>query len=309
MARLLMIHTGGTIAMVPAETGFAPKPGVAEALARDIMRSDLPDVALAIHSFDPLIDSADINPGHWNDLIGLIAEAQRSYDGIVLTHGTDTLAYTAAALLYALEDLACPVVVTGAMRPTSRTGSDARDNLRSALSDALTGSPGVRVRFAGRSMSGDRVVKVSSISLDAFREIPLAPAQGSALPDRRPASGRFADKRVAVLALSPGLTAEVLDAALAPLDGAVLRCYGSGTIPSDPAFRSVLSSRIARGLTVVAISQCEQGGVRPGEYAASSALREAGVLDGGSLTTEAALAKLALTLSAPPATATRSKRA
>ena len=296
MTRLLLIHTGGTISMVPGPKGFEPRAGVAEQLARTIVEEDLPEVALEIHAFDPLIDSASIGPGHWNRLVALIEESQPAHDGVVITHGTDTLAYTSAALSFALQGLDCSVVVTGAMRPITSEGSDAIDNLRSALKAAATGTPGVRVQFAGRLMAGDRVVKASSVALDAFREIPQAtPAAASPLPDG--SARRFAEARIAILSLSPGLTAEALEAMLAPLDGAVLRCYGSGTVPADPRIRAVLHDRIAQGLTVLAVSQCEHGGVRPGEYAAAAALRETGIIDGAALTAEAAYAKLALMLS------------
>ena len=141
------------------------------------------------------------------------------------------------------------------------------------------------------------VVKVSSIDRDAFREIPWPHPRR---PEPRPSAfsaARFGTARVAVLTLSPGLTAETFDSTLANLDGVVLRCFGSGTLPSNPSFQEVLSSRIEQGLSVLAVSQCEHGGVRPGEYSASAALRRLGILDGGALTTEAAIAKLLLTLS------------
>lgn len=296
-ARLLLINTGGTISMVPGLSGFEPKRSVAEDLARTIVQDERLGAVLDILSFEPLIDSADIAPADWNSLIDIVVEAHPTHDGIVITHGTDTLAYTSAALSFALDGLARPVIVTGAMRPAGGDGSDAIDNLAAALKAASGGPPGVWVQFAGRLMAGDRVVKVSSIDLDAFREIPLPQPRA---PERR--SGAFSARhfgtpRIAVLTLSPGLAAEAFDSALAFLDGVVLRCFGSGTIPANPSFQEALSSRIRQGLTVLAVSQCEHGGVRPGEYSASSALRKLGVVDGGALTTEAAVAKLSLMLS------------
>ncbi len=297
MTRLLMIHTGGTISMVPSEEGLVPRAGVAEKLARSIVRRDLPGVALDICSFDPLLDSADITPAIWNRLTDCIRRAQQSHDGVVVTHGTDTLAYTAAALTFALRGLVCPVVVTGAMRPPGCERSDATRNLRDAFETAVEGARGVSVQFAGRSMVGDRVVKLSSSALDAFRETEPQHQVSQWSPAEEQGATTFADTRVAVLTVSPCWTAEAFDAALACLDGVVLRCYGSGTVPTDPRFRSVLSSRIRQGLTVMAISQCAHGGLRPREYGASAALSDVGAIDGGSLTAEAALAKLALMLS------------
>jgi len=297
MSRLLLIHTGGTISMIPGPDGFMPARGVAEGLARSIMVRDLPGSNLEIVSVAPLIDSAAITPAYWNQLIKLIAKSHGTHDGFVVTHGTDTLAFTAAALTFALDGLKRPVVLTGAMRPAASEGSDALDNLRSALTLASRNQPGVWVQFAGRTMIGDRVVKASSIELDAFREIPLPVAKAEHSPAKPFAARNYANHCIAVLTLSPGLTAEAFDSALALLDGAVLRCYGSGTIPNDRRFQNVLRTRIEKGQKILAISQCEHGGVRPGEYAASAALRELGVIDGGALTTEAAVAKLTLMLS------------
>lgn len=296
-ARLLLINTGGTISMVPGLSGFEPKRSVAEDLARTIVHDAALGIELDILSFQPLIDSADIAPADWNGLIDIIADAHRTHDGIVITHGTDTLAYTSAALTFALDGVERPVIVTGAMRPAGGTGSDAVDNLTAALKAANGGPPGVWVQFAGRLMAGDRVVKVSSIDLDAFREIPLPHPPAPKTRSTEFHARHFSAARICVFTLSPGLSIEAFDSALAYLDGVVLRCFGSGTIPSNPSFQEALSSRIEKGLTVLAVSQCEHGGVRPGEYSASSALRRLGVLDGGALTTEAAVAQLLLMLS------------
>ena len=297
MARLLLIHTGGTISMVPGPHGFEPRAGVAEQLARSVLGERLPTAELEICAFDPLLDSADIGPRHWNRLLDMIEAAEGAQDGIVVTHGTDSLAYSAAALALALGERSGRVVVTGAMRPSGSDNSDARDNLGDALAAACAAPPGVHVQFAGHLMAGDRVVKVSSVALDAFREIPRAPRPTPVRAAQPLQATRYADLRLAILTLSPGLSAEALDAMLAPLDGALLRCYGSGTMPADPRIRAVLQSRIEQGLSVMAISQCEEGGIRPGEYAAGALLRGIGVLDGADLTAEAAFAKLALLLS------------
>ena len=300
MARLLLIHTGGTIGMVEGPRGFTPQRSLLEELARKIVDRDLPDCSLTIHAFDPLIDSANIKPDSWNLLLDLIRERIAAHDGFVITHGTDTLAYSAAALHYGLGEIDRPVVVTGAMRAPAVENSDAEDNLGAALKAAASGPAGVRVQFAGRLMLADRVIKVSSVALDAFHEVPRQEPDLTAFgesEDRKLRRHYNAELRIAVVTLIPGLTADALNGALTPLDGAVLRCYGSGTLPSDPAFQSVLENRVRQGLVIIAISQCEHGGIRPGEYAASWALREAGVVDGGALTTEAAFARLALLLS------------
>ena len=297
MTRLLLIHTGGTIGMVPGSEGLEPRAGVLEALAGNIMRDAWPGGALEIVAFDPLIDSADMGPASWNLLLEHIAAAQGHCDGIVITHGTDTLGYSAAALFHAVSGLSHPVVVTGAMRPISGEASDAVQNLRGALIAAKTAAPGVYVYFAGRLMAGDCVVKVSSSALDAFREIGPRHLEIPAHHDGALITKRFAEAQVAILTISPGLSAEALKGALAPLEGAVLRFYGAGTMPSDPALQTVLRQAVERGAILLAVSQCEEGGVRPWEYAAGAALRSVGVIDGADLTPEAALARLYLLIS------------
>ena len=300
MARLFLIHTGGTIGMAAGPRGFAPQESLLEELAESILRRDLPDSSLTIHTIDPLIDSANVTPDTWNLLLDLVRGRSADHDGFVVTHGTDTLAYSAAALHYGLGEIDRPVVLTGSMRAPAVTDSDAEDNLRAAMKAAAGGPPGVRVQFAGRLMLADRVIKVSSVALDAFHEVPRQEPSFDGVEAGKVKAGcpRYSPQlRIAVVTLLPGLTAEALDGALAPLDGAVLRCYGSGTLPSDPAFQNVLEKRVRQGLVIIAISQCEHGGIRPGEYAASWALREAGVVNGGALTTEAAFARLALLLS------------
>ena len=273
----LLLHTGGTIGMRPGPHGLTPAPGVVEAAV---------GARAQVIAFDPLIDSAEISARHWNRLLDLI-EAEAG--PVVITHGTDTMAYTGAALSQALAGWPHPVVLTGSMHPLGTMGGDAEGNLDLALG-ARTGA-GVWLAFAGRLLPAAGLVKTESQADDAFRATPQ-PAEAG--PWRR---RRFAAARLAVLTVSPGMPAAMLEAALGALDGAVLRVFGAGTIPSDPELAEVLARAVATGRRLRAVSACENGGLAPGAYAAGAPLWRAGVANGGTETAEAALIRLWLALS------------
>lgn len=273
----LLLHTGGTIGMRPGPHGLTPAPGVVEAAV---------GARAQVIAFDPLIDSAEISARHWNRLLDLIEAAAGP---VVITHGTDTMAYTGAALSQALAGWPHPVVLTGSMHPLGTMGGDAEGNLDLALG-ARPGA-GVWLAFAGRLLPAAGLVKTESQADDAFRATPQ-PAEAG--PWRR---RRFAAARLAVLTVSPGMPAAMLEAALGTLDGAVLRVFGAGTIPSDPELAGVLARAVATGRRLRAVSACENGGLAPGAYAAGAPLWRAGVANGGAETAEAALIRLWLALS------------
>ncbi|EBA07874.1 asparaginase domain-containing protein [Sagittula stellata] len=276
---LLLIHTGGTIAMAPGARGLEPCPGLLEAAVRT--RLGAAD-RLDCHSFAPLLDSADVGPEHWNCILDLID----SHPGqpVLLTHGTDTMAYTGAALDRALAGSGRSVILCGAMTPLGVDGVAER-SLELALTLSRAPESGVRLVFDGRSLPAAGLVKQHSNATDAFSNIPQAPAQA-------PARRRFDNRRLAVLTLSPGLSAEALEAQLAPLDSAVLRLFGAGTAPTDPALHRVIDRAIRAGTRLRAVSQCMTGGLAPGTYAAGNSLWAAGVENGGTETPETALAEL-----------------
>ena len=267
----LLIHTGGTIGMVPGPEGLTPGKGVIESAVMGRAR---------VIAFDPLLDSADVGPAHWNRLLDLI-EAESG--PVIVTHGTDTLTWTGAALSQALAGWPHPVVLTAAMHPLG-AGGDAEGNLELALS--ATPGPGVWLAFAGQLLPAGGLIKAESTQDDAFRAIDLPPESG-AYRHRR-----FDARRGAVLSLSPGLPARMLEAALAELDIAVLRVFGTGTMPADPALEAALIDARKRGVLLRAVSICENGGLLPGIYAAGQGLWSADVQNGGLDTPEAALIRL-----------------
>ena len=199
---LLLIHAGGTIGMIQTSTGFAPAPGVVEDHIRDhIASGELPPVDIRL--LEPLIDSANATPEDWDRIARIVHAEHDRYDAFVVTHGTDTLAYTSAALCYALEGLVKPVILTGSMLPLTVEGSDGPRNLRDAMKQAGTAPPGVRVQFAGRLLHGARTRKTHSRNLDAFAADPsdVAPRRpGSTLQLHSPAVADIAVLAVAGIA-------------------------------------------------------------------------------------------------------------
>ena len=276
----LLIHTGGTIGMVAGPTGLVPATGCVEAAAGGRAR---------VVSFDPLVDSANIGSDHWNRMLDLI-EAEAG--PVVITHGTDTMTYTAAALSQALAGWGHPVILTGSMLPLGQ-GGDAEANLDLAL--GATPAPGVWLAFAGRLLPADGLIKSHSRMADAFRSRSPSGLDGAVVEPWQ--SRRFAARRLGVLTVAPGVVPEALGAALDHLDGAVLRVFGTGTIPALPALAQVLGDAVANGKLLRAVSTCENGGLLPGTYAAGQGLWDAGVQNGGLDTVEAALIRLWLALS------------
>ncbi|MFW8634929.1 asparaginase [Cribrihabitans pelagius] len=290
MKQILLIHTGGTIGMAETPDGFAPLQGVVEAAVRQLTAAGTVGASIDIETLEPLIDSAEATPGDWDRIAQSIFAARDRYDGFAVTHGTDTLAYTAAALCLALEGLGRPVVVTGAMLPLIVAGSDGARNLSDALGAAASAPAGVWVQFAGKLLHGARVRKSHSSALDSF-----AAGQSTApplVPAAEPALQRTAGHRVGVFSVTPGLWAGLLDHAAAHCGGLVLRCYGSGTAPDLPELRAALERARARAVPVIAVSQCPEGGMRLGTYAAGKVLRDSGVIDGRDITPEMAYVKM-----------------
>ncbi|MBB3143345.1 asparaginase domain-containing protein [Halomonas organivorans] len=310
MRRLLILHTGGTIGMRPGPDGYAPAPGFSDRLIRHLAGHDAGDLPeCRVVELAPLIDSADLVPADWNRLVAALAEHWHDHDGFVILHGTDTLAHTASALSFMLGDLDKPVVLTGAQIPLGEPRSDASSNLATALLAAANDAAPreVSIAFHDRLLRGNRARKVRSQGFDAF-DSPNVPWLGEAgitlrldtrealptgTPDFTPLT--FAENSVALLPVHPGLSTALLDAVLAlpTLQGLVLTTYGVGNPPGlDGALIARLARATRHGLAVLNVTQCHQGCVEQGAYATGAALNAAGVIPGGDLTPEAALAKL-----------------
>lgn len=294
-----VLYTGGTIGMQPSSTGLVPATGF-EARAREAQceRKEAEIPRWRLRELEPLIDSANMTPAHWRRLVeATLLAVDEGASGVLILHGTDTLAYSAAALSFQLLGIEVPVVITGAMLPAGVTGSDAWENFFDGLRAVAVAPPDrLTVQFHGQSFAGVSCRKVMSHGREAF--LPALAASGrlqtTSLPDALRARAERRPARVAVVELFPGITAAQLEGMLAgEVEGLVLECYGSGTAPSeDQALIAVLEQACARGVLVVAISLCHGGGVSLSTYAAGSRLAQIGVIGGGAMTREAALGKL-----------------
>ncbi len=329
--RLLVLHTGGTIGMRLGPRGLAPRRGalaetiratpqlhdpavpVAELEGRTVFRTPPFEsghsVRYELFEYDPLIDSANVELSHWIRMAEEIGRFHEAFDGFVVLHGTDTMAFSAAALSFMLEGLRRPVILTGSQIPLLRLRSDGLDNFLGALGlAAMVPIPEVTLYFHHKLLRGNRASKVDASSLDAFDSPNLPPLVRVGIdvevdeslflpPDPRPFRARTdLSPHVASLRIYPGITPEVLANFLRPpLEGLVLETYGAGNFPERPELHAVLRDAIDRGVVVLNVTQCPRGEVRA-DYQAGRALADVGVIAGGDLTSEAAMAKLAVLL-------------
>lgn len=294
--RILLIYTGGTIGMVRTDEGFAPCDGVLEQAVDTLLQQGTVQAEVDILTFEQLIDSAQATPADWLRIARYVHKGADRYDAFVVIHGSDTLAYTAGALCLGLPGLRHPVIVTGSMLPLTVDGSDGWRNLADALQAATNAPAGVWVQFAGHRLHGGRVRKSHSSAHDAFEAeacdvLPVIPAAAPGLNCVR-------QHKVGVFSVTPGPCTELLAMAVDECDGLLLRCYGSGTAPDTPEMRAALNRARERQIPVLAVSQCPEGGMRLGTYAAGRVMRETGVIDGRDTTLEMGYVKLhfALTL-------------
>ncbi|NDW19513.1 type I asparaginase [Dysgonomonas sp. 216] len=312
-ANILLIYTGGTIGMVEnSETGSL------EAFNFSHLTSHIPELQrlnFTINTivFDPVIDSSDVSTKHWVDLVKIIEDNYHSHDGFVILHGTDTMAFTASALSFMLENLNKPVVLTGAQLPIGKLRTDAKENLITAMEIAadkdITGSPivpEVCIFFQNYLFRGNRTTKANADNFNAFRSYnyPYLAKSGIhirydrnnilPLPEKKVKFHYQMDSHIAILKLFPGINKLVVDSVLQTknLKAVILETYGSGNAPRIPWFIDALKDAVKRGLLVVNITQCAEGSVEMQRYETGRELLKAGVISGFDLTVEAAITKL-----------------
>lgn len=310
MPRVLMLYTGGTIGMQPSPQGYIPCAGLAERLTTHLALGDpyrLP--AFDVIEMQPLIDSAELMPEAWNRLVAVLEAHWQAYDAFIVLHGTDTMAYSAAALSFMLGALNKPVIFTGSQIPLGEPRSDALNSVVSALQ--LAAHPAtpceVSLAFHDRLLRGNRARKVRTQGLDAFESpnfpwlaelgigisFPQPSALLSGLPNFAPID--VDDEAVAVLPLHPGMSLRRAKALLADktLKGLVLYSYGVGNpLSFEGELLNAFKAANERGVALLNVTQCAQGEVVQGAYATGAALNQAGVIAGSDITLEAAIAKL-----------------
>ena len=306
--KVLIIYTGGTIGMKRTEGGYAPTKGyLSEAITHipDLSSPSMPMWELC--EMDPLLDSSDMTVVEWNAIGRKIYENYHLYDGFVILHGTDTMAYTASALSFMLKGLSKPVILTGSQIPLSEIRSDGRDNLITSLLIAGEGIVReVALYFSGKLLRGNRATKMNADDLVAFSSPnfpPLAEAgitikyNYSVIKAARDEGLSFitlTEIPIGVIKVFPGIQFSLFESIMTDkLSGIVLETFGAGNIPGGGGkLIPIIKKAFSSGSVVVVCSQCPGGTVTLGAYKTSSSLKEAGAVSGKDMTTEAAVAKL-----------------
>lgn len=314
-ASILLIYTGGTIGMVQDPTDQTLKPFDFKQILDSVPELSKFAYRIDSYSFDPIIDSSDIEPSLWQELAELIASRYDSYDGFVVLHGTDTMAFSASALSFMLGDLTKPVIFTGSQLPIGVPRTDGRENLISSVEIAAAKDgnghaivPEVCICFDNMLMRGNRSTKANSDNFRAFRSenCPLLAEAGiniryNTSTIRYPESWDAPlhlytklDTRVSILKIHPGITPQVVRNILLgeQTRAVIIETYGSGNAPSKGWFLDIVKEAAASGKILLNVTQCIGGSVNMDIYSTGKALKSAGVLNGYDCTTESALAKL-----------------
>ncbi|AJI55632.1 L-asparaginase, type I family protein [Francisella philomiragia] len=307
--KILVLYTGGTIGMISTEQGYDVEPGyLTKTIAgiRDFYHYDMPE--FEIKEYSDLIDSSNIDPKRWISLAQDILSNYANYDGFVILHGTDTLAYTASVLSFMLGEIDKPVIVTGSQIPISKIRSDAISNILNSLIFACNDDiKEVCVYFNQKLMRGNRTTKISATDFDAFGSpnYPTLAKVGIDIVVKQkrlwqrqesfviPNLDTFTIPKVAILQVYPGMNSDMLSAIVEqPLQGLILKTYGSGNMMNDPEIYATLKRASDRGIVIVNCTQCLYGSVKMATYKVARGLIDVGVISGHNMTDEAAFAKL-----------------
>ena len=302
--RILLIYTGGTIGMVKDKEKNNLIPFNFDELLKTIPELKSEDVDLDTKSIDNPIDSSNMNPSVWEEIAILIKENYKKYDGFVILHGSDTMAYTASALSFMLEGLNKAVILTGSQIPIGARRSDAKENLITAVEIAKSGKVSeVCVFFEDQLYKGNRTVKVNTEHFEAFESpnYPILAEAGVNIKYKSSLSEPQAMKLivyqnmsndVAILKFFPGITITTVRAIINSAKGIVIESFGAGNAPTTAELSALLSSANEEGKILVNITQCLQGCAVDGQYETSEPFGKSGVILGKDLTTEAAVTKL-----------------
>ncbi|MBD5280962.1 MAG: type I asparaginase [Bacteroides sp.] len=313
--RILMIYTGGTIGMKENPVTHALEPVDFDHLLDNVPKIKMLDFHIDNFQFKHPIDSSAMNPNHWVEIAKVIEDNYADYDGFVVLHGTDTMAYTASALSFMLENLDKPVIITGSQLPIGEVRTDGEENLITALQIAAARDRNnehtireVAILFENYLWRGNRSTKRSADNFNAFKSnnYPELAKIGLGITFNREAlwRGKYAnaplkvhynmDCNVLVIDLFPGIKEEMVRHMLATpnIKAVVLKTFGAGNGPSDPWFIDAIRETVEKGIVVVNITQCTNGSVHPYRYMTGMELAQCGVVSGHDLTSEAAITKL-----------------
>jgi len=310
---ILIIYTGGTIGMITRDGSASLEPFSFEEVSKHIPELGKLGMKLDTVSFKNLVDSSNINPAAWVQLTEVIEENNDRYDGFVVLHGTDTMAFSASALSFMLENLNKPVIFTGSQLPVSSFRTDARENLVSSIeiaasrADSAALVPEVCIYFEFRLFRGNRTTKQNAEDFNAFHSpnYPILAKLGVRIKYNREAIRKAdnslplrihkqLDTSLAILKIFPGISYSVVDAVLKAegLKAIVLETFGAGNAPTDEWFSKRIKKAVDNGIIILNVTQCTQGSVEMGRYETSKQLLRAGVTSGYDITTEAAVTKL-----------------
>ena len=313
-SKVLLIYTGGTIGMNRNPHTGALEPFDFEHLLLRVPELKQFNMQIDTHQFNPPIDSSDMSPQLWTDLSHVIADNYDQYDGFVVLHGTDTMAYTASALSYMLENLTKPVIFTGSQLPIGQLRTDGKENLITSIEIAAAKEekgharvPEVGIYFNGHLLRGNRTTKQSADEFNAFESFNFPHLVDAGVnityheerilkPDwSKPMTPHFRlDNNVIIFSLFPGIREDLIRHIIHTpnLKAIVMRTFGSGNAPQRPWLLNALKEGTKHGKVIVNISQCMQGMVEMGRYDTGFQLKEAGVVSGYDSTVESAVTKL-----------------
>jgi L-asparaginase len=309
---ILILNTGGTIGMVIDEISGALKPFDFDNLFEILPTLKLFNYHIDSFSFNPLMDSSNMNPDYWVSIVEKIEENYEHYDGFVILHGSDTMAYTASALSFMMQNLNKPIILTGSQLPLGMIRTDGRENLLTSVEIAAAKEdetpivPEVCIYFENQLFRGNRTHKFNAQNFEAFRSFnyPALADVGISIhynynsihkPNfKKLKIYKNLDPGIAVLKLFPGITRESVEAVINTrgIKALIIETYGSGNAFSNPWFLESLKIAIENGIIILNITQCQVGKVEMGVYETSMKLKEIGVVSGNDMTIEAAIAKL-----------------
>lgn len=311
MTNILIIYTGGTIGMVDDPTTHMLRPFDFNQILLNVPELARLNYRLTVHSFDPIIDSSNMKPAIWVEIASLIEKNYNDYEGFVILHGSDTMAFTASALSFMLEGLDKPVVLTGSQLPISQIRTDAKENLITSLEIAASQKngkalvPEVCIYFDSQLFRGNRSFKYNSSKFEAFRSpnYPVLAEAGVHLSFNEAFILKSVEKPfqvhknmytdIAVLKLYPGISQKTVESILkADAKAFVMETFGAGNTTTDEWFIKSLKKAIKKGKIILDISQCKVGTVELGRYETSKQLKDMGVLSGYDMTFESAVTKL-----------------